>query len=80
MLKMVDRLASKGWLELTGSLTGMAVATVTALFDAYKSASYDPALCATSGGIYCEKPLLPSRLILSSSPSVTWYSSLSSSL
>jgi hypothetical protein len=59
MFKVIDRLANKGWLELTGFITGMGLATSGALLDAARSSSYDPALCAISGNSYCDGPLLP---------------------
>jgi hypothetical protein len=47
---------------LTGHLIGMAGATAAVLVDVTRSRSYDPALCATAGGHYCDQSLLPPAL------------------
>jgi hypothetical protein len=59
MRTVVERLATKPWLELTGYLIGMGAATVAVLADISRSRSYDPAICAVVGGHYCDEPLLP---------------------
>ena len=62
MRSVIERLATKPWLELTGSITAMGVATVAVLLDISRSSSYDPARCATAGGDYCDEPLLPTAI------------------
>lgn len=59
MRRVVERLATKPWLELTGHITGMSLATIAVLVDVSRSRSHDPALCATVGGHYCDESLLP---------------------
>jgi hypothetical protein len=60
--KVIERLATKPWLELTGSLTAMGAATAAVLLDISRSRSYDPVQCATAGGHHCDEPLLPTAI------------------
>jgi hypothetical protein len=62
MRTLVERLSAKPWSELIGGITGMGAATTAVLLDVSRSRSYDPALCATAGGRYCDEPLLPPAL------------------